>query len=172
MTTRRYFLLGLGAVAAIGGGSLLLASRSHNRKLLGSQETPADESFEIQRSESEWRALLTEDQFAVLRKEGTERANSSPLLNEKREGTYHCAGCALPVYRSADKYDSKTGWPSFTRAIENAVGTKLDTSLFSTRTEVHCRRCGGHLGHIFDDGPPPSGNRHCINGLVLTFIAF
>jgi len=106
-----------------------------------------------------------------LRREGTERAGTSPLNREKRAGTFHCAGCDLPVYSSKTKFESGTGWPSFWEAIENSVGTRMDRSFFMTRTEVHCRRCGGHLGHIFDDGPPPTGKRHCINGVALNFKA-
>lgn len=134
------------------------------------------QSFEITLSPAEWKARLTPAQFAVLRQEATEKpfSNSlkgevSPLLKEARRGTYNCAGCGLPVYPSETKYDSGTGWPSFYDALAGAVATKLDKSLFSTRTEVHCRRCGGHLGHIFDDGPKPTGKRHCLNGLAMTF---
>lgn len=135
-------------------------------------------SFEITRSDSEWKKLLTPAQFAVLRQEVTEKpfSNSlkgekSPLLKEARKGTYDCAGCALPAYSSSTKYDSGTGWPSFYDALPDAVRTKEDNSLFSKRTEVHCRRCGGHFGHIFSDGPKPTGKRHCLNGLALTFTA-
>ncbi len=125
--------------------------------------------FEITKTEDEWKAILTPDQFAVLRKHATERAGTSPLLKEKREGLYNCAGCKLSLYKSEHKYDSKTGWPSFTQAIENAIGTQPDNTLFITRTEAHCRRCGGHLGHIFEDGPKPLGKRHCINGIAMVF---
>ncbi len=120
-------------------------------------------------SEAEWRERLTGAEYEILREEGTEPAFSSPLHDEKRAGTYICAGCELPVYSSETKYDSGTGWPSFTEALPDAVRTKEDTSFFITRTEVHCRRCGGHLGHILNDGPPPEGLRHCINGLALDF---
>ena len=126
----------------------------------------------VQRSEAEWRAMLTDDEYAVLRDEATERKYSSPLLEEKREGTYHCKGCDLAVYPSDTKYDSQTGWPSWWRALPDAVRTKEDRKfLIQVRTEVHCRRCGSHLGHIFDDGPPPTGKRHCLNGIALTFRA-
>lgn len=125
--------------------------------------------FEIMLSDTEWQARLTPMQFSVLREEATERAFTSPLNDEKRKGMFHCAGCDLAVYSSETKFDSGTGWPSFWQAEEGAVGTKEDNSLFSRRTEVHCRRCGGHFGHIFDDGPPPTGMRHCINGVALTF---
>ena len=128
------------------------------------------ESFEISRTEAEWKALLTPEQFAVLREENTEPPNSSPLLDEHRKGTFACAGCDLPLYASETKYDSGTGWPSFFDVLPNAVGKKEDNTLFTTRTEVHCRRCGGHLGHVFDDGPQPTGLRYCMNGLALKFV--
>lgn len=127
--------------------------------------------FEITRSEAEWRAMLTDVEYDVMREEETERPHSSPLNAETREGTYHCKGCDLPLYSSAHKYDSGTGWPSFWQSLPEAVRTKPDNSFFATRTEVHCRRCGSHLGHIFDDGPQPTGNRHCLNGVSLVFLA-
>lgn len=127
--------------------------------------------FEICRSEAEWRERLSENEYLVLRQEETERPNSSPLNEETRAGTYRCRGCELPVYSSDAKYDSGTGWPSFFESLPNAVGTKEDRKfIFQVRTEVHCRRCGGHLGHIFDDGPEPTGKRHCLNGLSLAFV--
>lgn len=128
------------------------------------------ETFEITKSEDEWRALLTPEQYAVLREENTEPPNSSPLLDEHRRGTFACAGCDLPLYSSESKYDSGTGWPSFFDVLPNAVGEKEDNTLFSKRTEIHCRRCGGHLGHVFDDGPQPTGLRYCMNGLALKFV--
>ncbi len=128
------------------------------------------EDFEITKTEAEWKALLAPEQYAVLREENTEPPNSSPLLDEHRKGTFACAGCDLPLYSSETKYDSGTGWPSFFDVLPNAVGKKEDNTLFSTRTEVHCRRCGGHLGHVFDDGPPPTGLRYCMNGLALKFV--
>lgn len=131
--------------------------------------TASEGAFEIMLSEDAWRAKLTPAQFNILREEGTERPNSSALNDEKRAGIFHCAGCDLPVYSSEAKYDSGTGWPSFWQSIDDAVRTKQDNTLFSTRTEVHCRRCGGHFGHIFDDGPQPTGMRHCLNGLALSF---
>ena len=128
------------------------------------------EDFEISKTEAEWKALLAPEQYAVLREENTEPPNSSPLLDEHRKGTFACAGCDLPLYASDTKYDSGTGWPSFFDVLPNAVGKKEDNTLFTTRTEVHCRRCGGHLGHVFDDGPPPTGLRYCMNGLALKFV--
>ena len=137
--------------------------------LLPLRGVAAAEAFEVARSDAEWRRLLGGDAYAVLREEATEKPGSSPLLKETRAGLYHCKGCDLAVYAAEHKYDSGTGWPSFWQALPDAVGTKEDNSFFSTRTEVHCRRCGGHFGHIFDDGPPPTGERHCLNGLALTF---
>ena len=131
---------------------------------------PAPGRFEIAYSDAEWRRRLTPNQYRVLRQAATERAGSSPLDREKRRGSFVCAGCALPVFASRDKFDSGTGWPSFVRAIPNAVGTRRDDAWGISRTEVHCRRCGGHLGHVFDDGPPPTRKRWCINGVALRFI--
>jgi peptide-methionine (R)-S-oxide reductase len=123
----------------------------------------------VTKTDAEWRSILSPEQYAVLREEDTERPGTSPLLSEKREGIFHCAGCDLELYSSRNKYDSGTGWPSFWDSLPNAIGTRQDNSFFMARTECHCRRCGGHLGHIFDDGPPPTGLRHCINGVSLTF---
>ena len=128
------------------------------------------ETFEIQLTDAEWRARLTPQQYAVLRREGTERPGSSPLDKEYRPGTYACAGCALSLFSSTTKFDSGTGWPSFWKPLDDAVATHKDRSLGMVRVEVHCRRCGGHLGHVFDDGPPPTGLRYCMNGLSLTFL--
>ncbi len=127
--------------------------------------------FELKRTDAEWRQLLSPAEYRVLRDEGTERAFSSPLDKIFEPGTYHCKGCDLPVYSSKHKYDSGTGWPSFWQSLPNAIGTKPDRRLFSVRTEVHCRRCGSHFGHIFDDGPKPTGKRHCLNGIALKFVA-
>jgi len=126
-------------------------------------------NFEITRTPEEWKSILTPEQYSVLREEGTEAPGSSELLGEKREGTFACAGCDLPVFSSDTKFESGTGWPSFWAEIEGNVAFKEDRTLFMARTEEHCRRCGGHLGHVFDDGPPPTGKRHCINGLALVF---
>ena len=120
-------------------------------------------------SDEEWRRRLTPEQFQILREEGTERAFSSPLNDEKRDGTYHCAGCDLALFESAKKYDSGTGWPSFYDVIAGRVETKTDYLLIYPRTEYHCARCGGHQGHVFKDGPKPTGLRYCNNGLALTF---
>ena len=127
------------------------------------------ETFEITLSDAEWRARLSDAAYRVLRKEDTERAGSSPLNDEHRKGTFLCAGCDLPLFASETKFDSGTGWPSFYQPLNGAIGTKDDSSLFATRTEVHCRRCGGHLGHVFDDGPKPTGLRYCMNGAALKF---
>jgi len=128
-------------------------------------------NFEVTRTDAEWRAMLTNLQYAVMREEGTERAGSSPLDKNYADGIYHCRGCDLALYSSETKYDSRTGWPSFWEPLPNAIGTKEDRKLFSVRTEVHCRRCGSHLGHVFDDGPAPTGKRHCLNGVSLVFRA-
>ncbi len=133
-------------------------------------EAEPAETFEITYTEAEWRTKLTPEQFHVLRQHGTERAGTSPLNGEKRAGTFVCAGCDLPLYSSETKYESGTGWPSFWAPLDNAIGTSVDNSWFMSRTEVHCRRCGGHLGHVFEDGPPPTGLRYCMNGVAMAFV--
>jgi peptide-methionine (R)-S-oxide reductase len=123
----------------------------------------------VQKSEAEWKSLLTPEQFRVLRKHGTERAGTSPLNHEHRAGLFHCAGCGLSLFSSDTKFDSGTGWPSFWQPLDKAIETTTDRSFFMRRTEVHCRRCGGHLGHVFEDGPAPTGLRYCMNGVAMTF---
>lgn len=167
---RRAFLgkngLLLGGLATVGLGTSAFFWQQDGKN----SAVAAEGSFEIERTPAEWKAQLTENQYLILREEKTERPYTSDLLKEKRAGMYHCAGCDLAVYPSDTKYESGTGWPSFWASIDNAVRTKPDNTLFAARTEVHCRRCGGHFGHIFDDGPEPTGKRHCLNGLALTFM--
>jgi peptide-methionine (R)-S-oxide reductase len=129
----------------------------------------AAEKFEVTHTDAEWHQRLTPAQYAVLRQAATERPFSSPLDHEKRRGTFACAGCDLDLFSSATKFDSGTGWPSFWAPLEHAIGTTTDTSFGMVRKAVHCRRCGGHLGHVFDDGPKPTGLRYCMNGLAMTF---
>jgi len=131
----------------------------------------AKETFEVTRTDDEWRAMLSDLQYKVMRHEGTERAGSSPLDKNYADGTYICRGCDLPLYSSETKFDSGTGWPSFYQSLPNAIKTKKDRKLLVSRTECHCRRCGSHLGHIFNDGPAPTGKRHCLNGVSLKFVA-
>jgi peptide-methionine (R)-S-oxide reductase len=151
-----------GAAAVSGAGAM---------RWLGKQSAAAETAvFEVSYPEEEWRERLTPEQFRVLRGHGTERAGTSPLNREKRAGTFDCAGCELPLFSSATKYESGTGWPSFYQPLDDAIGTSVDRSLFMTRTEVHCRRCGGHLGHVFEDGPPPTGLRYCMNGAAMAFV--
>jgi peptide-methionine (R)-S-oxide reductase len=133
-------------------------------------DADAAEDFAVKRTDAEWRRLLAPAQYDVLRRHGTERAGTSPLDREKRAGIFHCAGCDLALFRSDTKYDSGTGWPSFFQPIEGAVATSTDRSFFMSRTEVHCSRCGGHLGHVFPDGPRPTGLRYCMNGVAMTFV--
>jgi peptide-methionine (R)-S-oxide reductase len=150
-------LAGAGGLAVIVGGRFLTG------------KSAMAETFEIQKTDAEWKKLLTPAQFEVLRHEDTERPGSSPLLKEHRKGTFACAGCDLPLFSSETKFESGTGWPSFYQPLPNAVGSTTDNSFMMKRTEVHCRRCGGHLGHVFDDGPKPTGLRYCMNGLSLKF---
>ena len=157
MISRREILLGGAAVVWFSNTSMVQAA------------SPG--KFEIVKSDEEWRRELTSEQYAVLRRHDTVRAWTSPLNKEYRSGTYVCAGCDLPLFSSSTKFDSKTGWPSFWAPIEGAVETSEDRSFFFLlRTEVHCRRCGSHLGHVFDDGPQPTGLRYCMNGVALKFV--
>ena len=128
------------------------------------------EEFEVTRTDAEWRAMLSQLEYDVMRREATERAGSSPLDKVYDKGTYICRGCDLPLYSSEAKYDSGTGWPSFWKPIDGAVETKADWGILGKRTEVHCRRCGSHLGHVFNDGPKPTGQRYCMNGVSLKFV--
>jgi peptide-methionine (R)-S-oxide reductase len=153
MHNRRAFLMAGAAASA-----LLLSLRAN-----------AETKFKVMLTDAEWRAKLTPGQYAILRKAGTERPYSSPLNDEHRAGTFSCAGCALPLFASSTKFDSGTGWPSFYAPLKDAVGQEDDHSLGMDREAVHCAQCGGHLGHVFPDGPPPTGQRYCMNGLALTF---
>jgi peptide-methionine (R)-S-oxide reductase len=128
-----------------------------------------DETFEVTKSEEEWRKQLTPEQYHVLREHGTERPGTCALLHEKRRGTFTCVGCGLPLFKSGPKFESGTGWPSFWAPLEGAVETTVDHAFGMARTEVHCAQCGGHLGHVFPDGPRPTGQRYCMNGLALNF---
>jgi peptide-methionine (R)-S-oxide reductase len=131
--------------------------------------TPENQ-YAVQKTEQEWQAVLTPEEFKVLRKHGTERAGTSPLDKVYEEGTYVCTGCGQPLFTSDTKFNSGTGWPSFYQPLEEAIATTVDRTLFMTRTEVHCGRCGGHLGHVFNDGPKPTGQRYCMNGVSLKFV--
>jgi len=134
-----------------------------------SSKTATGKAFEVTLDDKEWRQRLTPAQYRVLREHGTERAGTSPLDKEHGSGIYHCAGCGQPVFDAGAKFNSGTGWPSFSAPLEAAVETTTDRSFFMVRTEVHCQRCGGHLGHVFDDGPKPTGQRYCMNGVSLDF---
>lgn len=158
MNKRDFLKVGVGLVSTV-----LLSSRS--KKVMASPKS----TFEITKTEEEWRKILTPEQFNVLRKHGTERAGTSPLDKQYGKGKYVCAGCGLPLFSSDTKYNSGTGWPSFYAPLADAIATSIDRSFFMTRTEVHCRRCGGHLGHVFDDGPAPTRKRYCMNGVALKF---
>jgi peptide-methionine (R)-S-oxide reductase len=163
---RRQLLLG----GATGAAVLGLGFLGWRRFRIEPAAAAAAERFEVTHTDAEWRALLTPDQYVVLRRQGTERAFSSPLDHEKRSGIFACAGCGNRLFSSKTKYDSGTGWPSFWRPLPEAVNEASDATLGMIRTEIHCRRCGGHLGHVFDDGPPPTGLRYCMNGIAMTFM--
>lgn len=168
MANRRELLQGLRAVGVLAGAAGLMAA--FRGSLGGKSAHAADRVYEVTHSEAEWKKLLTPVQFDVLRRAGTEPPHSSPLNREHRAGTYLCAGCALPLYSSETKFESGTGWPSFWAPLAAAVDEVQESGfLFFTRTEVRCRRCGGHLGHVFDDGPKPTGLRYCMNGVALDF---
>ena len=154
---------------ATGGAVATVATMGGTKFSAAAPPSGGSGMFEVTHSDEEWRRLLTPAQYAVLRKSKTERAGSSPLDGEKRAGTFHCAGCDLPLFSSAAKFDSGTGWPSFWQPLDGAIGTRKEGVLFFAQTEVHCRRCGGHLGHVFNDGPKPTGLRYCMNGIAMTF---
>jgi peptide-methionine (R)-S-oxide reductase len=158
MITRRG-LIGIGAML---GGIAALQGKI-------AMDVLAKEAFPVTKSDAEWRAQLSPEQYNVLRKHGTERAGTSPLNREKRKGTFLCAGCDQDLFSSDTKFESGTGWPSFYQPLANAVETTTDRSFFMTRTEAHCARCGGHLGHVFEDGPKPTGLRYCMNGIAMKF---
>ena len=160
---RRTFLSAI--VMPVGAGGFYLLQN----QTLSMTNTPTE--FEINKTEDEWRKILTPEQFNVLRKHGTERAGSSILDKEYGAGNFVCAGCDLPLFISTTKFNSGTGWPSFNDPIPGAIDTKVDRTLFVKRTEVHCHRCGGHLGHVFEDGPKPTGLRYCMNGISMKFVA-
>jgi len=157
MMTRRWLL---------NGGVIGLTASALPWRIAASR---AAETFAIAHTDAEWHKLLTRDQYAVLRQSETEQPFTSPLLNEHRRGNFACAGCDLDLFSSTTKFDSGTGWPSFWAPLDQAVGTSEDRSFGMVRTAVHCSRCGGHLGHVFKDGPPPTGLRYCMNGLALVF---
>jgi peptide-methionine (R)-S-oxide reductase len=161
MMARRTLLLG-GIGAALGGVGL-------SRLFRGTVAAGETETYAVSFSDMEWKRRLTPEQYRILRGHGTEAPGTSPLNAEKRKGTFVCAGCDQPLFRSETKFESGTGWPSFFQPLNGAVGTSRDNALFMTRTEVHCARCGGHLGHVFDDGPKPTGLRYCMNGSAMTF---
>lgn len=163
MQHRRGLLLTIGGALAAWAGLRLTEGDD-------AMATTTAGKFEIQKTDAEWKSVLTPEQFRVLRKHGTEPAGTSALNREKRKGTFACAGCDLPLFSSDTKFESGTGWPSFYQPLDNAVGTSTDRSFLMTRTEVHCRRCGGHLGHVFNDGPRPTGLRYCMNGVAMKFV--
>ena len=168
MQSRRGFLLSGGAAAVAATIGLVRWGSLRAAPLAASADT-SGETFPVAHTDAEWRQMLSANQYEVLRHEGTERPYSSPLNDEHRTGVFGCAGCQLDLFSSSTKFDSHTGWPSFWRPLEHAVSTRDDHSFGVLRSEVHCVRCGGHLGHVFDDGPKPTGLRYCMNGLAMTF---
>ena len=162
MDRQRRILL---ALAGLAGGGALFHELFQGRSSMAATER----TYELVRTDAQWREALTPAQFRVLREAGTEYPHSSPLNKEKRAGTFACAGCALPLFSSQTKFESGTGWPSFWKPLDNAVVEESDMALGMKRVEILCRRCGGHLGHVFEDGPPPTGLRYCMNGLSLAF---
>jgi peptide-methionine (R)-S-oxide reductase len=164
MPSRRQLLFVLGSAAVLTPAAAWLAGPGTSGAGL------ADQTFPVQKSDEEWRRQLTGEQYDVLRRHATERPFTSPLDREKRRGTFVCAGCGHKLFSSTTKFDSGTGWPSFWQPLPDAIGTSMDRALFMVRTEVHCARCGGHLGHVFEDGPQPTGLRYCMNGDAMTFI--
>lgn len=172
-TTRRQFLstAGIGlATAAVGGIAIAAIVSDDTGPRAGAAPRNSTETFPLTLTDAQWRDRLTSEQYVVLRQEGTERPYSSPLDNEHRVGTFACAGCGQKLFDAATKFDSGTGWPSFYQPLANAVGERIDNS-YGVRTEVHCANCGGHLGHVFDDGPAPTGLRYCMNGVAMKFEA-
>ena len=163
MNRRYWLILGLSAI----GISPLLLRYSSDREPLAKRSTV---EFEVMKTEEEWQKILTSKQYKVLRLESTEAPRSSPLDKEYSPGSYACAGCDLPLFTSKTKFDSGTGWPSFYAPVDDAIAQRKDGKFLLERTEVHCRRCGGHLGHVFGDGPKPTGLRYCMNGAALKFI--
>jgi peptide-methionine (R)-S-oxide reductase len=161
MLSRRLMMLAGASIAAIAAVARFASPGKAGTEI---------KTFEITKPDEEWKKLLTPEQYYVLRKHGTERAFTSPLDKQYGAGIYSCAGCDLPLFASTTKFNSGTGWPSFYAPLDNAIGTTVDRSFMMTRTEVHCRRCGGHLGHVFDDGPKPTGLRYCMNGVALKFV--
>lgn len=166
ISRRQFFKRGARGAALVLGAVALptLASR-----YVLATDKKNEEVFAVNFTPAEWKKRLTPEQYAVLRDHGTERPNTSPLLHEKRPGTFVCAACRQPLYDASTKFESDTGWPSFYQPLPGGVATKEDNSWFMTRTEVHCKRCGGHLGHVFDDGPQPTGQRYCMNGVAMLF---
>ena len=167
MLSRRKLLLTAGSFGVAATAFAVLPRLADSQNLMATDDDIG--TFEVSHTDAEWRQLLTDEQYRILRQEGTERSYSSPLNSEHRAGTFSCAGCQLPLFSSETKFESHTGWPSFWQPLDNAVGQHTDRSFGMLRISVHCRRCGGHLGHVFDDGPRPTGLRYCMNGAAMTF---